>query len=113
LSFSLVVDTAAAALAEQRPKPVSSRPLLTSPNPTRGPATITYSLPAPGRIRLAIYDAAGRLVRVVADRTVSAGAHQQLWDGRNAVGRPVGAGIYVARLSGAAETRSTRLVLVR
>ncbi len=43
------------------------------PNPSSGDATVTVSLPASGRARLAVYDALGREVAAVWDGPMNAG----------------------------------------
>ena len=51
-----------------------------------------------------ILDLGGRRVRsIVSEGT--AGAREIVWDGRDENGRPVAAGVYLARLHGAADSR--------
>ena len=68
------------------------------PNPARTATTLRYALPRASRVRLAIYDAAGRLVRELANGGREAGDHAEAWDLRGAGGEAVGAGLYFARL---------------
>jgi catechol 2,3-dioxygenase-like lactoylglutathione lyase family enzyme len=63
-----------------------------SPNPGRGRTTFSFALPASGRARLAVYDAAGREVALLVDGEVPAGRHEAHW---NAAAAP---GVYFARL---------------
>jgi hypothetical protein len=51
------------------------------PNPFNPATTIRFSLAEDTDVSLAIYDAAGRLVRVIADRPMQAGVHSERWDG--------------------------------
>jgi flagellar hook assembly protein FlgD len=39
-----------------------------------------------GRVRLCVYDAAIRLVRVLADGALTSGPHTVAWDGRDGAG---------------------------
>ncbi len=82
------------------------------PSPTRGPAAIPFSLERNGRVRLLVYDVAGRLRRRLLDQDLGAGAHHVLWDGRDAAGQPVAAGVYFLRLEsdGATSSRSVAVV---
>lgn len=82
------------------------------PNPFNPSTTLTYSLPRNTEIRFAIYDAAGRKVRVLVDGMKSAGDHAVRWDGRSDAGSAVGSGRYLAVLEadGARESRSILLV---
>jgi len=70
------------------------------PNPGTGSRSVTYSLVRAGRARLRIVDAGGREVALLLDGTREAGEHRATWNGRDADGRPVAAGIYFVRLDG-------------
>jgi len=94
--------------------PASSRAdLQVAPNPSRGTVVIDYALPAAGRTRVAIYDAAGRVARVLKDGESAAGAHQLSWTGADASGRRLPAGVYFVRLDSGSGTRSLKLTQVR
>lgn len=83
------------------------------PNPF-GPRTeIAYALPRAGEAELAIFDIAGRRVRVLLAGPQPAGAGSVRWDGRDAAGRTVAAGLYFARLSTGGRSETQRLVLLR
>ena len=84
-----------------------SRP---SPNPARGPVALHFVLPGAGPVRLAIHDAQGRLVRVVAGGDHAAGEHAAAWDGRDEGGARVAPGIYFARLQAAGRDLVRRFV---
>jgi hypothetical protein len=83
------------------------------PNPLRTRATIAYTLPALARVRLEVFDVSGRRVRLLADAERPAGTHAVEWDGRDARGRRVAAGIYVCRLSAGASRAESKIVVVR
>ena len=65
-----------------------------------------------GRIELAVYDLAGRLVRRLLDERLEAGAHARAaaWDGRDGQGRELPSGTYVLRLAGDGVPAVTRKV---
>jgi outer membrane protein assembly factor BamB len=63
--------------------------------------------------RLEIYDVAGRHVRTLLDAPLAAGEHRVAWDGRDARGREVGAGIYFVRLEAEGVRRHGRIAIVR
>jgi len=67
------------------------------PNPGRGSTWFRLALPVAGTPRIALYDVAGRQVRLLHDAALPAGEHVVAWDGRNDAGQAVGAGIYFAR----------------
>ena len=55
---------------------------LRSPNPVReAPARIAFSIAAGEKVELRLYDAAGRLVRTLANREFTPGEHDITWDG--------------------------------
>ena len=83
-----------------------------APNPASTPTTLTYRVPRAGRVSLAIYDASGRRVATLATGDQVAGEHRAVWDLRDARGRAVRAGAYVARLEAGGERRSQRVFVV-
>jgi hypothetical protein len=90
------------------------------PNPFNPSTTISFTVGAEeagglgaAPVRLALYDIAGRLVAVLVDRSMAPGAHTAVWNGRAAGGRPVAAGVYVARLEVGGKSFARKLVLVR
>jgi hypothetical protein len=83
------------------------------PNPFRAGTTIEFITEEVGLVRLTVHDIHGRLVRELARGTLSAGPHAFTWDGTNAAGRRVAAGVYVCRLAGDGFTSSRRMVLMR
>jgi hypothetical protein len=83
------------------------------PNPSNRPTSIAYELPSAGRVRLDVYDAAGRLVRALVDDHARAGSHTARWDGKNTNGSRAPAGVYYARLQMAGSTVAKPLVRTR
>jgi flagellar hook assembly protein FlgD len=64
-------------------------------------------------VSLRVFDAAGRLVRVLADEERREGRYEEVWDGRSSGGRPVSAGIYFYRLRAGAFEDTKKMILVR
>ncbi|MBD3303269.1 MAG: S8 family serine peptidase, partial [Candidatus Eisenbacteria bacterium] len=83
------------------------------PNPFNPVTTIRYSLANPADARLAIYDAGGRLVRVLLDGRQTAGSHHAIWDGRDESGEAVGSGVYFYRLEAGAFEQSRRMIILK
>ena len=72
---------------------------VSEPNPAPGGRTaIRFALPRQGQATLALFDVAGRRVRTLLDGALAAGRHESAWDGRDAQGNPVPAGVYFYRL---------------
>jgi len=83
------------------------------PNPFSSSTTIVFSLSKGAQVELSVYDLSGRIVRRLLSANVPAGVHQATWDGRDARGRPVAAGVYLYRLQSPALSRTMRMVLLR
>jgi len=84
-----------------------------APNPPSTTATITYSV-APGArtARLVVYDLRGRVVaRILRNGSVPSQG-SVVWDGRNANGASVGAGVYIVRLETDRSTVARKVVLI-
>ena len=84
-----------------------------APNPFAESAAIRYAVPEAADARLAVYDVAGREVRVLADGYHAAGPYLVGWDGRDARGNAAASGVYFARLTQGEQSATTKLVLVR
>jgi flagellar hook assembly protein FlgD len=75
---------------------------------------IEFQLARPGAASLRLYDVAGRLVRVLVDERVEAGARAIHWDGRDGAGEPLPAGAYLYELRLDGRVRDTgKAVLLR
>ena len=97
-----VGDAAATMFAFARPQP----------NPSQGPATLRFSLPASARITLELFDEHGRRVRTLIAGELPAGEHSRTWDGRDDAGAVSAPGVYFARLVADGATRVQRLTRV-
>src|SRR5205085_12211160 len=85
-----------------------------TPNPFASETVIRLITAIRGPGHLAIYDLSGRCVRRLLDQdALPPGAHEVVWDGRDAAGRRLGSGIYFAQLTGAGETSQRRIVIAR
>ena len=87
--------------------------LAASPNPFKEDSELRYSVPRSDRVSLTVYDAAGRLVRELVDDTVTPGSHVTRWDGRDATGERVAAGVYFARFTTSEGERVKKMIRVR
>lgn len=82
------------------------------PNPFNPATEIVFELAADTHARLAVYDAAGRLVRTLVDEWRAAGPHTVVWRGRDDAGRKVAAGVYWCRFTAGASVQSRAMTLV-
>ena len=83
------------------------------PNPTSHQSSFAIDLPQAGRVRLAVYDVAGRLVRTLVDGVLPSGRHVHVWDGLDEQGMPVKGGVYLARLSAGASRAQRSIIVLR
>jgi flagellar hook assembly protein FlgD len=83
------------------------------PNPFNPQTTIPYSVSWGTRVRLTIYDASGRLVKVLVDERQSVGKRSVVWNGEDATGRSVASGVYFCVLQANNERRTQKMVLLK
>ena len=84
------------------------------PNPAAEAATVVYELETAARVRLELYDVAGRFIRrLETPGRQAAGRHEVSWDLKDSAGRPVGAGLYLCRLEVDGVAQSRRLLVIR
>jgi hypothetical protein len=87
--------------------------LAIAPNPFTGPARMTLTTVAPGRVTIGVYDVAGRLVRRIASADLAGGLHRFEWDGRDEAGRSAPPGVYFARARAGKQTLTAKMVMTR
>ena len=81
------------------------------PNPFNPATTIPVSVVAgAGDVDLTIYNVLGQPVRQVWNGPLAAGEHRLAWDGRDAQGQSVAAGVYLVRLHQGEQTRIRKMV---
>lgn len=83
------------------------------PNPFNPSTTIRYVLPEMAQLRLEIHDNNGRRVRLLSERTMPAGFHATIWDGRDDNGVLVPSGTYFYRLTSDRFTATRRMLLMK
>jgi len=88
-------------LAEAWPNPFNPHTLLA--------VETSHAVP----VDLGIYDAAGRRVARLHEGALAPGRHEFVWDGRDAAGRSLASGVYLARLAGPGSLESRKLLLLR
>jgi hypothetical protein len=83
------------------------------PNPFNPTTAIRFELLERSEVRLAVYNLKGQLVNTVAAGVYPAGAHQVVWDGRDAAGQNAAAGVYIYRLQAGKQSWTKKMTLVR
>jgi hypothetical protein len=83
------------------------------PNPFNPSTTIEFTLPAPGKANLVIYDIMGRKVRELVSGQLPAGSRSVLWDGHDDSGKLISSGVYFARLSMGKNTAVRKMLMMK
>lgn len=83
------------------------------PNPFNPATIIRFELAVRARVRLAVFDVQGRLIRTLVDSELPAGGNEILWNGRDDRDRRVASGVYFYRLETPAAALSRKMVLMR
>lgn len=82
------------------------------PNPFRTAVGLHFSIAKSADIGVDVFDLQGRLVRSIERRAAPAGEHVLVWDGRDAAGRGVTSGVYMARYRAGSLSGVRRVVKV-
>jgi len=107
--FALRIAPAGAVGTDRAPEPPEAFALAgNAPNPFRQATTIRYELPRAAEVRLAVYDALGRRVRVLVDRKQEAGRKQIRFEAKE-----LPAGVYFYRITAGSFSETRRLVVAR
>jgi hypothetical protein len=90
------------------PVAVSSAPqVLVFPDPVRSAAKVSFSLPKPGKVELAVYTVSGSRAATLLQGSFPAGRHEARFDAAS-----LAAGVYVARLTVNGTTETSRIVVL-
>jgi glucose/arabinose dehydrogenase len=82
------------------------------PSPARGGTNLRWTQPAPAPVKLTIVDASGRHIATLVRGLEDAGTHVVPWRARDAAGRRVPAGVYLARLEVGGAVDQRRIIVV-
>ena len=97
----------------ESPLSMGPRLLPNRPNPFNPSTQIEFKLARSGHVKLEIFDARARLVRVLLNDSRSAGRHHISWDGRNGHGQRVPSGLYFCLITTNDGTDSRKLNLLK
>lgn len=67
-------------------------------NPARSPR-VSFAIPSAANVELTVFDVTGRRVQTLARGHYAAGSYSEAWNGRDAAGSIVGAGVFFYRLT--------------
>ena len=83
------------------------------PNPFNPGTRIGWYMPSASKVRIMIFDLAGRPVRTLADHDFEAGANSVDWDGARDGGEAAASGVYFYRIEAGSFTDSKKMILLR
>lgn len=78
--------------------PATTRLAGAFPNPARGAASVHFDLARASDVALEVFDLRGARVRTLVQGAMAAGRHAAAWDGRDAHGNRLPAGVYLVRM---------------
>ncbi len=90
---------------------ISPREFLLSqnyPNPFNPSTVINYQLPTSSNVKISVYDALGRELNVLVNKSQNAGNHNVVWDARN-----YPSGVYFYRLEAGSFVSNKKMILIK
>jgi len=87
--------------------------LQTVPNPFWLQCRIEFGIPTSSRVRLEVYDVAGRCVSTFIDNRLEPGSYFRTWDGRDTKGRRASSGVYFCRLTAGRLTDTKQITILK
>ncbi|MEO0181313.1 MAG: C25 family cysteine peptidase [candidate division WOR-3 bacterium] len=86
---------------------------LAGPNPAKGTARFSLSVPVSTRVSVNVYDVSGRRVATLMDGKREPGVYTILWSGRSSAGTQVGQGVYLIRAEAGDFVRTLKILWLR
>lgn len=83
------------------------------PNPFESTIKIQFKIPEEDRVVVHILNSSGQLIKSILDSRQFAGDVQVSWDGTNAVGTPVGDGLYLYRIYYQGKMKSGKMIYMK
>ncbi len=83
------------------------------PNPFNPSTTISYTLPEPANVHLAIYSLTGQMVMKLVSEPQSAGRYNVSWDAVDDSGHRLASGTYYYRLTAGSRVETRRMLLLK
>ena len=83
------------------------------PNPFNPVTSITYTIPEDSYIQLDVFSVNGKMIKHLENSFKLQGNYSVSWDGKDMIGKSVGSGIYIAKLSTEKEIISHKMLLLK
>jgi uncharacterized repeat protein (TIGR01451 family) len=82
------------------------------PNPFKDSVRIQFGLPQSGAVAIDVFDVTGRHVKSLMNEEKAAGTYDVVWNGRNAAGIPMPAGVYFYRVRLEDELLMKKMIMI-
>ena len=102
----------ASGVASETELPARFALFVNRPNPFGGGTTIRFDVPRSAHVRIEVFDAQGRRVRILADHSFEPGVQSVSWDGTDSIGRRAEPGVYLYRMTSTGYSEQKRMVLL-
>ena len=106
-SASATIAASRDVLIESRRLPLHYELMQNYPNPFNPSTIIRFALPDEQRVAVDVYNARGRLLKTLVDKTMTAGEHSLLFDATG-----YSSGIYIYRLRAGGFVQSKKMVVL-
>ncbi|MCX5800204.1 MAG: T9SS type A sorting domain-containing protein [Candidatus Eisenbacteria bacterium] len=83
------------------------------PNPMNPTATIWYTVGAPGKVSLKVFDVSGRVIRTLVEKAEATGRHSVIWDGTTDRGEKVASGVFFYQLNAPGYSGAKKIVVLQ
>lgn len=83
------------------------------PNPFNPATTIDFSLKAPGRVKIDVFNIRGQLVETLIDDELAKGHHSVSWNGTDNRNQPVSSGVYFYRMTAEDKLLTRKMMLLK
>ncbi len=83
------------------------------PNPFNPETVIEFEVPKDSKVKIKIFDALGREVKTLLNKSVRAGFNKTMWNGKDDLGNNAASGIYIYRLETENLILNKKMVLLR
>ena len=83
------------------------------PNPFNPSTIISFSIAAEEHVNLTVFNAIGRHIKTLKNKTCSPGNYSVIWDGRNEEGALLPSGVYLMKLKAGTFSKTRKLTLLQ
>ena len=83
------------------------------PNPFNPSTRFTISIPEHSNVSVSVFDLIGRQVALLLNSKLDIGVYNLIWQGKNATGSPVSAGVYILRVDAGKYHHNQKMIYIK